>query len=169
MKNFSAKSVAFYGLSIGFVAILFSVVTAYGETHLKASMPISGDYSFQLSPRQGCPTENQVNLSIQQSGIYVGASLTNTQMLKASEKKSSKAMTLNGQWKNQQLTLEGVVPSTVFCTKLKKYSQNSLVPIRIQGFFKSSTLSGELLLNSSDQIQITAERQVDTQAKGASH
>ena len=37
MNHLSLKSLAFYGIAIGSVALLFKVVSAYGETNLKAA------------------------------------------------------------------------------------------------------------------------------------
>jgi hypothetical protein len=154
MSHFNVKSLIFYGTAICSVVTLFAIVTAYGEANLKASRPIDGDYSFQLPPMRGCSTGNQVNLSIQQSGIYVAAALTDAQAIKANDKKSSKAMTLNGHWKNQQLILEGVVPSKILCATSQQQSRNSMVNSKIQGSFRQSAFTGTLLLGSVNNIQL---------------
>jgi hypothetical protein len=170
MKAFSVKSLAFYGLSLGFVVTLFGVVTTYGEANLKASPPITGDYSFRLPPSAGCSSGKQVNLFIQQSGIYISAALLNVQdPIPPKEKLSAKAMTLNGQSKNRQFTLEGAVPSTVFCATTQKSAQNQWVDTKIQGYLNHSTLSGKLFLNSTDSIQFTAERLVQEKPQETPH
>ncbi len=169
MSHFSLKSLTFYGLAIGSVVTLFAVVTAYGEANLKAALPISGDYSFRVPPFKGCSATHPVNLSIQQSGIYVAAALNNAQTLKTKDKPSAKAMTLNGQWKNQQLSLEGVVPSKVLCATSQQESQNSMVKAKLQGSFRQSTFNGKLLLESLGSIQFAAEKQVQSQGEEASH
>jgi hypothetical protein len=169
MSHFNLKSLMFYGTAIGSVATLFAIVTAYGEVNLKASQPISGDYSFQLPPIQGCSTGNQLNLSIQQSGIYVAAALTSAQAINADRKPSSKAMTLNGKWQKQQLILEGVVPNKILCETNQQLSQNSVAKAKVQGSFHQSTFDAKLLLDSSDSIQITAEKQIPSKVEAAPH
>ncbi|HCF30241.1 MAG TPA: hypothetical protein DEV81_24275, partial [Cyanobacteria bacterium UBA11049] len=71
MKNhFNFKSLAFYGIAIASVLILFKIVTAYGEKNLKAPVPIEGRYRLNLAQNIPiCPQESNLVLDIQQSGI----------------------------------------------------------------------------------------------------
>ncbi|NJK77025.1 MAG: hypothetical protein HC786_17625 [Richelia sp. CSU_2_1] len=47
MNHLSFKSLVFYGMAIGSVSLLFKVVTACGETNLKAPPAIAGNYRFE--------------------------------------------------------------------------------------------------------------------------
>jgi hypothetical protein len=71
---FSPKLVLFYGGTIAAVVVLFSGVTQYGETHLRAAPKIQGQYRITQS-MQACLVGRL--LVIEQSGVYVNAILVN--------------------------------------------------------------------------------------------
>lgn len=116
MNNFKLKSLGFYGATIAGVLILFKAVSAYGESNLKAPPVINGSYRLALDEK--LPTCNQTAapiLKIQQSGIYVNASVlsadTNSENATSSEKNHS----LSGILKNQELNLSGKMDGSVLC------------------------------------------------------
>lgn len=164
MNHFNFKSLAFYGVAIASVLILFKVVTAYGETNLKAPVPISGSYRMKLAQNlPNCPKSSELLLDIQQSGIYLNASLlpanVNAQQVRSSEKSPS----LTGKISNQQLSLAGTVPNSTFCN-------NQPQQVNIQSLLQGENLTGKLTLNTiPQQIAFTAQRLAPTQEQSSSH
>lgn len=161
MNHFQPKSLAFYGGAIAFVVGLFGVVTTYGEANLKTAQSIGGDYPFNLPVSITCGGGKTVLLSIQQSGVYVAATLTNPALMR--KPSTSKPMTLSGQWQNQQLSLTGQVPAGVLCDQLK--GATSPITVKIEGVMspnqpatKSTTLTGTLSLNT-ETAPLMAQRQ----------
>lgn len=76
MNHFNSKSLTFYAIATGSVLLLFKAVTLYGEKHLQASPIINGTYSLSLTNNVSeCQQSQPLKLDIQQSGIYVNASL----------------------------------------------------------------------------------------------
>ncbi len=115
-SHFNVKSLTFYAVAIGSVLLLFNVVTAYGESKLKAPKTIGGSYRLTFANSfPGCPQIAPVVLQLDQSGTYVNAAILkpaeqNTHPMSAEEK-----LTLTGLFKNQQLTLAGNVAKSVLC------------------------------------------------------
>ncbi len=154
MKNhFKIQSLMFYGIAIGSVLILFKVVSAYGETNLKAPTSIDGFYRLTLAQNlPNCPKSSNLILDIQQSGIYLNGSLlpasSNAQQTRSGEKRPS----LSGKISNQQLNLAGTVPISTFCN-----SQSQQVSI--QSLVQGENLTGKLSLNKIPrEFKFTAQR-----------
>jgi hypothetical protein len=166
MNHFQLKSLTFYGIAIGFVVGLFSIVTAYGEANLKTAQSIGGDYLLKLPLIEGCKEEEPVMLSIQQSGIYVAAALVNPNL--KSSKMVSKPMTLSGQWQNRRINLSGKVPTNMLCagavanTAIAVNIEGAIAPLHPQSLHPESTpsdaLTGTISLNKLT-TSLTAQRQ----------
>ncbi len=113
--HFTPKSLAFYGVAIVAVVTLFSIVSAYGEANLKAPPRIDGSYEIADTELPKCLSSKPLTLLIQQSGIYLAGSLlpkdAAEQMLKSAEKRPL----LNGHWRDNQLTLQGMVDLSPDC------------------------------------------------------
>lgn len=62
-------------MAISSVVVLFKVVTAYGETNLKAPPAIGGPYRISTQNLPGCLKANRLVLNIKQSSIYLFGSL----------------------------------------------------------------------------------------------
>jgi len=150
MPRLNFKFLAFYSLSIISVVVLFQVVTAYGKRHLKAPPPIGGSYHLKADNFPGCLKSDTLVLNIQQSGIYLFASLvpakTSSQIETIAEEKPS----LTGRLSNQQLILEGSIPWISNCHQPIAQFNNSgeSSRVKIQGFVKGETLMGQITLNS---------------------
>jgi hypothetical protein len=72
MSHFNVKTLSFYGIAIGSVLLLFKVVSTYGETKLNAAANIDGSYQFApVADLPNCLQGKQLNLNIEQSGIYL--------------------------------------------------------------------------------------------------
>ena len=154
MKNhFKIQSLMFYGIAIGSVLILFKVVSAYGETNLKAPTSIDGFYRLTLAQNlPNCPNSSNLILDIQQSGIYLNGSLlpasSNTQQARSGEKSPS----LTGKISNQQLNLAGTVPISTFCN-------NRSQQVSIQSLVQGENLVGKLSVNKIPrEFKFTAKR-----------
>lgn len=160
MKSSQLKYLAFYGGTIAFVLGLFTVVTNYGETYLKAAQSVEGNYLFTLPPTAPCGGGVPVTLAVQQSGMYVAAALVNPAL--PHSQTAFKSMTLSGQWQNQRLNLAGKVPVEVLCDKAKDQGE---IAVKIEGAIapqqkssKPSPLTGTLALNSA-LSSLMAQRQ----------
>ncbi|QIR40798.1 hypothetical protein HCG51_31645 [Tolypothrix sp. PCC 7910] len=116
MNNFKLKSLGFYGATIAGVLILFKAVSAYGESNLKAPPVISGSYRITLDEK--LPNCNQTDtsiLKIQQSGIYVNASLSPEDANSENATSDEKTHPLSGILRNQELNLSGKIDGSALC------------------------------------------------------
>lgn len=152
-SHFNLKSLAFYGVAIGSVLLLFKAVTAYGESNLKAPIAIDGRYRLSFAPNvPNCLKSNDLVLIIEQSGIYLNGSLLpvapNTQTAVPADGKPS----LTGLLSNQQLDLSGTVPSSALC------SSNT---VKIQSRVEEKNLEGKIALILIPQtIEFTAQKEM---------
>ncbi|KAM3092214.1 hypothetical protein ACKFKG_23225 [Phormidesmis sp. 146-35] len=153
------KSLTFYVGSIGIVVALFSFTTAYGEANLKASTKIEGRYRIPAQNLPGClKDDDPVVLMIQQSGVYLSASLLSknetSQTITAARKKPS----LSGTWEEQKLELSGLLSYLDDCQKDGERSPT----VKIEGTFSQNNLRGKIRLDSSlTGINFTGKRDSD--------
>lgn len=169
MSHFNFKSLAFYGGAISFVLVLFKVVTAYGESSLKAPAPIDGRYRLFYTQLK-CSKSNAPILAIQQSGIYLNGSLlpasTDVQQLTNAEHKPS----LIGKMSNNQISLAGRVPSSVLCNNTleaqtsDRLQNNSPSSVKIQSQVQGETLAGKMSVSGIPEvIGFTAQKEAIAQ------
>jgi hypothetical protein len=156
MSHFNLKSLAFYGIAISSVVVLFKVVTAYGETNLKASLPMGGSYPIDAENLPGCLKSDSLVLNIKQSGTYLFASLLpaniSAQAITAAVQKPS----LSGRLSNQQLDLEGSLPQIKGCNSSPTPSS-----VKIQGAVNKDILTGQITLSSiSTTTEFTAKQEL---------
>ncbi|MFN6466180.1 MAG: hypothetical protein RMZ41_030800 [Nostoc sp. DedVER02] len=112
MNHFKFKSLAFYAVAIGSVLLLFRTVSVYGENNLKAPLPVNGRYRLTLSENlPNCEKSDTLTLNIQQSGIYLNASVLPANAKADTDDKHS----LAGIFKNKQLNLSGKVGRSILC------------------------------------------------------
>lgn len=76
MSHFNLKTLSFYGAMIGSVLVLFNIVSNYGENTLKAPVKIAGNYLLESSNLPDCLKSKKLNLTIEQSGIYLAGELS---------------------------------------------------------------------------------------------
>lgn len=155
MDHFQPKSLAFYAGAIILVVGLFGLVTTYGEANLKTAQSVEGDYRLKLPLTKGCSGGESAVLSIQQSGIYVAAALVNPDLKRSQT--SFRAMTLSGQWQNQQLSLAGKVPTGLLCAGAV---DNAAQTVKIEGGIAQppATLTGTISLDAAT-APLMAQRQ----------
>lgn len=164
MSHFNLKSLTFYGVAIGAVVVLFKVVTAYGETNLKAPPSVGGSYRISAQNLPGCLKSDTLMLDIKQSGIYLFGSLlpekTDVKTATVAEEKPS----LTGRIRNQQLSLEGPVPWVIKCNQpigqADRSGSGSTILVKIQGVIKGKTIVGQVALSSTPApAEFTAQRE----------
>ena len=159
MNHFNFKSLAFYGVAIGSVLLLFKVVTAYGEKNLKAPPVVNGRYRLTLAANlPNCEKTDSLMLNIQQSGIYLNASLLPANANAGTEKQHP----LTGIFKNQQSILSGTIDRYIFCKVTGFESdRNKLVTIQMK-LVDQGKITGQLTLNGiSQSLGFTAMLQKD--------
>lgn len=143
MSHFNLKSLAFYGIAITSVVVLFKVVTAYGETNLKAPLLMDGSYRLSGENLPGCLKSDSLVLNIKQSGTYLFGTLlpanANAQAVTSAAQKPS----LSGRFNNQQLTLDGALPHLKSCNSSQVSSR-----VKIQGNVEKDLLKGQISLSS---------------------
>ncbi|MFB2838661.1 hypothetical protein [Floridanema evergladense] len=146
MSYLSVKSLAFYGLAIGLVVLLFKGVTTYGTT-IKAPPAIDGSYRITTQNLPGCLNAEKLLLIIQQSGVYLNGSLvsmkTEEELARSIEEKPSLTGKWNNQNKTQPLSLIGSL------NKIKECQNQS---ISIRGVVNGKTLKGQIKLETIPQI-----------------
>jgi hypothetical protein len=168
MSHFNLKSLAFYGLAIGSVVLLFKGVSSYGETKLKAPPKIEGRYRIEAQNLPGCLKSDALVLNIQQSGIYLfgsllPASLKGQQVTIAEEKPS-----LTGLFKPQQLSLEGSAAELPSCNNsAKPTTSESANLVKIEGQVIDATFNGKITHSSlPEAVEFTAQREESAQQTG---
>lgn len=158
-EHFSPRSILFYGCAIASVVTLFSMTTSYGEKHLQAPRRIDGRYRLSMSAPSECFAAKPVTLLLQQSGVFLTGSLVSNDALKQTARVAQKRPLLAGEWRSDQLWLEGRTGREWNC-------QNS---VKIEGRLTGETLDGTLRLGGvSDAIAISAQREAP-QPKSADH
>ena len=154
MNHFNFKSLTFYGVAIISVLLLFKIVSAYGETNLKAPPAISGRYRLTLSENlPNCEKSDTLTLNIQQSGIYLNASVLPANANVDTDEKHS----LAGIFRNRQLNLSGKVGKSILCNIPRPQNDPlNLVTIQMQLVDKSN-MTGQLTVNGIPQpLKFTA-------------
>ena len=143
MSHFNLKSLIFYGVAIGSVVLLFKVVTAYGESNLKASPSIGGRYPIKAKNLPGCLQAEALVLEIQQSGIYLNGSLLPSKNHVDSDKVVRQKPSLTGKLNQQKLSMSGAI------SQLKSCHNQS---ISLQGIVEGNTLKGKIKLSSIPKV-----------------
>jgi hypothetical protein len=131
MSHFNLKSLTFYAVAISSVLLLFKVVTAYGESSIKAPLAINSNYRLVLSENLPvCEKSDFLLLNLQQSGIYVNGVLVPANSTKTS--KESAKSSLTGKIQNLQLNLSGEVSRDILCNTPNSQKQTNLIPVKLQ-------------------------------------
>jgi hypothetical protein len=169
MSHFNLKSLTFYGIAIGSVALLFKAVSAYGETNLKAPPPIAGRYRIETQNLPGCKQSENLVLTILQSGVYLNGSLQPANRSAESGVKVEEKPALSGRWDKGNLTLAGSVSTPALCSEpVSTAGAASGEQVLIQGKIEGETLQGQITLESRrESFEFSAEREapVDKQEK----
>ncbi|MEH1838140.1 MAG: hypothetical protein V7L20_05130 [Nostoc sp.] len=148
MNHFNFKSLTFYGVAIISVLLLFKIVSAYGENNLKAPPTVSGRYRLTLAENlPNCEKSSTLTLNIQQSGIYLNASILSANANADTDEKHS----LAGIFRNQQLNLSGKVGKSILCN-ISRPQNDPLNSVTIQmQLVDKSNITGQLTVNGIPQ------------------
>ncbi|MBE9186534.1 hypothetical protein IQ270_18040 [Microcoleus sp. LEGE 07076] len=168
MPHFNVKMLTFYGISIAFVAVLFKVVTAYGETNLKAPPAIAGSYRFDAKDLPECLKSDSLVLTIDQSGVYLSGNLRSGSSQSDGEKTAEEKPSLVGKWETQGLSLSGAVPNLAGCSDSIAIGQNSSVKLR--AIVDEESLKGKVsLTDRAAASDFTARREVAAKRQKQEH
>jgi hypothetical protein len=110
MSHFNLKTLSFYSIAIGSVLLLFKVVSTYGETKLNAAANIDGRYQFApVANLPDCLQGKQLNLNIEQSGIYLYGHLAVASPAVQPQAASASVVEipLSGDFKDNQVIMSG--------------------------------------------------------------
>jgi hypothetical protein len=143
-KNHHLSHLTFYGVAISSVLVLFKIVSAYGETQLKAPNNFTGNYIVSVDRLPDCLTQNTLGLelNLQQSGIYLFSELTLKQ-----KQPPNITISLDGKITDERLILQGKLPTIENCN----FPEKSLVTLKA-GEDKDS-ISGQLTLGKELEFQ----------------
>jgi hypothetical protein len=148
MSHFNVKTLSFYGIAISSVLLLFKVVSAYGETKLNAAVDIDGSYQFsQVANLPDCLQGKQLNLNIEQSGVYLFGNLevaspgetsggdVNSAIQPQSKSERAVKIPFNGDFNNNQVVMSG---------KGNVANCDSELQLTIQGERENNNLVGQI-------------------------
>ncbi|MEG4200342.1 hypothetical protein [Microcoleus sp. Pol12A5] len=167
MNHLSLKSLAFYGIAIGLVSLLFKVVTAYGEANLKAPPAIAGNYRFDPKSLPECLKSDVLVLTIEQSGVYLSGNLRSGSR-EGREKTAEERPSLFGKWETQGLNLSGAVANLAGCSDSTATGQNSSVKMR--AIVEQDSLKGKIsLTDKAAASDFMAQREAATKPQKQEH
>ncbi len=167
MIHLNVKLLSFYGISLALVAVLFKVVTAYGETNLKAPPAIAGNYRFDPKSLPECLKSDVLVLTIEQSGVYLSGNLRSGSR-EGREKTAEEKPSLFGKWETQGLNLSGAVANLAGCSDSTATGQNSSVKMR--GIVDQESLKGKIsLTDKAAATDFTAQREAAVQPQKQEH
>ncbi|MBW4574760.1 MAG: hypothetical protein KME08_05690 [Aphanothece sp. CMT-3BRIN-NPC111] len=171
MSHFSPKSLAFYGVAIGSVVVLFNVVSAYGESKLKAPPAIDGDYRISAQNLPGCLKADELILTVQQSGQYLSGYLLPADKGDQKHTTAEEKPSLSGLWQNQQLNLSGSVPHLKSCNNSAAQTEASGSPsVNIEGRVQEKNLEGNIALSSvPGEVKFTAQQEAPVKQEKQEH
>ena len=136
MSHFSVKTLSFYGIAIGSVLLLFNRVSAYGETKLNAPPNINGNYQFFSTENlPDCLQEKQLNLNIEQSGIYLFGNLA----VQSKSGQETVEIPFSGNFKDNQIIMSG---------KGNVSNCDSEINLTVQGQQENQDLAGQIKDNA---------------------
>ncbi len=128
MNVFSLKSVGLYSLAIGITVVFFQIVTSYGSANLKAPVSVEGNYLLNGQKLPGCLQDKILLLKLQQSGIYLNASLIKIDRLVGVDMNNLVEKSLSNQ-RNIQPTLTGKLAQSTSSSPTQQFSLSGLLPI----------------------------------------
>ncbi len=174
MNHFNFKSLAFYGVAIGSVVILFKVVSTYGEANLKAPPAIGGNYLIDTKNLPECLKADKLVLNIDQSGIYLFSSLVSVKENVPETKSADAAPSLHGLLNGQNLNLEGTIPHLAGCPNgthsPEASGQTRPLIVKIVGQVEKKAITGEIILSfSPEAAKFTAQLETPTALTKKSH
>ncbi|HBE19739.1 MAG TPA: hypothetical protein DEG17_13520 [Cyanobacteria bacterium UBA11149] len=166
-SHFSLKSLLFYGTAISSVVVLFKIVTAYGNTNLKANPPIDGYYPISSENLPDCLKSESLGLNLLQSGVYINGTLLSGDTHKKTTTSIENNPSLSGQFINREISLTGKVPWLTNCDESSKSGNHNLV--KIQGIIQGDTIAGKISLNNIPGGEFTATKELQKEEETNKH
>jgi hypothetical protein len=167
-NHLNLKTLSFYGIMIGSVVVLFKVVSAYGENNLKAPPNLSGTYSITSENLPECLKSKNLNLTIEQSGVYLFGNLSPSTEEKNLKKNENLRISLEGKMKEEKIFLSGKSKNLNICPQLATNERSDILTMNISPKNKN-IIVGDIIWNSgSEPTNFTAELQntEDKESKG---
>lgn len=149
MSHFNLKSLAFYGVAIGSVLVLFKGVTAYGESNLKAPNKIGGVYRLEAQNLPECLQSQDLVVNIEQSGIYLFGDFSDKSETETEEKGKGDRLhvPLEGRFNESGLSISGKLNKLNSCQQLS--SANDKDAFAITGKVEDKIFSGKIAWNNN--------------------
>lgn len=161
INHLKPKSLAFYGIAISLVLLLFNRVTAYGNANLKAPAQIEGRYLLKAQKLPPCLQTRPLVLTLEQSGTYIAGLLTtgNGQPVATTEEKPG----LSGRFgKTGNITLVGSAQDELCSAQSQQ--------LKIIGTIRQSRFDGQIQVGAGNQwSRFTAQRQAVAKQDKAAH
>ncbi|RAM50750.1 MAG: hypothetical protein C6Y22_15680 [Hapalosiphonaceae cyanobacterium JJU2] len=174
MNHLNFKSISFYGVAIFSVLLLFKTVTNYGENNLKAPPYLKESYSLKFGEKlSDCNQPDTVILDIHQSGVYLNGVLLPTNLNYQQMSTLKEHSTLNGRYKNQNISLSGHIPNYILCknTDVVDKKAQRLVNLQMQ-IEKQDNLTGQMSIsgiNKPIKVSAVPQKNQDNSANLNSH
>jgi hypothetical protein len=157
MNVFSVRSIGLYILAIGGAIGFFNVVTSYGETNIKAPIAVTGNYLITATNLPTCLQHKQLLIKLQQSGIYLNASVIDErQALKTSQ---DSLPTFSGRLNVRQFNLIGLLPTTI-CAQLSHLKITGSVVKHLPDQTNKSHDSGDISIANHQPLQLQGQLQI---------
>jgi hypothetical protein len=154
MNVFSVKSIGLYSIVIGSAIGFFHMVTSYGEANLKAPISVAGNYLINAQQLPTCIQNKQLLLKLQQSGIYLNASLVDERQKVTSVNDSRP--TLSGRLNVRQFHLTGLLPTTI-CDRLSRFKIAGSLVNHLPGKILKPKPSGDTKIADNHQQQMQGQ------------
>jgi hypothetical protein len=142
--NKNLQHLTLYLGAISFVVILFTFITSYGEANLKTVSKIEGTYLIDSS----IPNCQNIQLAIQQSGIYLNAAI-------APIGENTKGAELSGKWQGQNLLLSG---NSSLCKSPIAIAATVKTKDKTKQIIGKITISNDILDFTATQLEIPEEK-----------
>jgi hypothetical protein len=158
-NHLNVKTLSFYGIMIGSVVMLFKIVSAYGESNLKAPQNFSGTYNITSENLPECLKSKNLNLTIEQSGIYVFGNVSPSTDEKNLNKNEHIKINLEGRMQGDKISLLGESKNFNVCPPLGSNNRSEILTMNISPQNKNIVV-GNIIWNSGSQpTNFTAELQ----------
>jgi hypothetical protein len=161
MNVFSAKSIGLYSLAIGSAIGFFQVVTSYGEANIKAPIAVTGNYLIDAQNLPDCLHQKQLVLKLQQSGVYLNASIVKNTPESTANK--DPRPTFSGRLQDRKLNLSGTL-SLEICPQSSQLQIDGTLAKTSKAIDRPQLLQGQLRLTnrniqSSSPVEFTGTLQ----------
>ncbi len=174
MNHLNFKSLSFYSIAICSVLLLFKTVTNYGEKNLKAPLSLKESYRLTLAEKlPDCNQPDTILLNIHQSGVYLNGFFVPANINSQQTSTIEEHPTLNGRYKNKNISLIGKIPNYILCKNTDAANQKShrIVSLQMQ-VENQDNLIGQMSIsgiNKAIKVNAIPQKNQDNSANSTSH